>query len=72
MTDMTASFTRPARHSSASDIVARVSHWLNVARSRRALAALDAMQLADLGISATEAHDEASRPFWDAPSHWCR
>ena len=70
MTDMTASITRPARQGSASDLLANVRHWLRVARSRRALATLDATQLEDLGISASEARNEAARPFWDAPSRW--
>lgn len=72
MTDMTASITRPARQGSAADLLTRITHWLNVARSRRALAALDATQLEDLGISASEAREEAARPFWDAPSRWRR
>lgn len=41
-------------------------------RSRRALAALDAAQLDDVGISAQQAQAEAQRPLWDAPSSWKR
>jgi uncharacterized protein YjiS (DUF1127 family) len=43
-----------------------------VYRQRRALAALDAAALADLGLSRSEAETEAARPFWDAPAHWCK
>lgn len=39
-------------------------------RQRRALAALDADALADLGLTRTEADAEAARPVWDAPSNW--
>lgn len=41
-----------------------------LSRQRRDLARLDAARLADIGISAVEAHAEARRPFWDAPRHW--
>jgi uncharacterized protein YjiS (DUF1127 family) len=34
------------------------------ARTRRRLAAADDETLKDLGISRTQAHFEASRPFW--------
>lgn len=39
-------------------------------RSRRALAALSADHLCDVGITAQEARQEAARPFWDAPASW--
>ncbi|MEP1768680.1 MAG: DUF1127 domain-containing protein [Sulfitobacter sp.] len=41
-------------------------------RSRRALAALTEDQLADVGLSASEAQAEAERPVWDAPAAWRR
>ncbi|MEM9969306.1 MAG: DUF1127 domain-containing protein [Pseudomonadota bacterium] len=41
-----------------------------VSRSRRALAALDPAQLADVGISQPDAQTEAALPFWDVPSNW--
>ncbi len=41
-------------------------------RSRRALAALDADALADVGLTAAEARIEARRPFWDLPGAWRR
>ena len=39
-------------------------------RSRRALAALSAEQLADVGLNARQAHCEAARAPWDVPAHW--
>lgn len=41
-------------------------------RSRRALAALEPHQLADIGLSRAEAEQEAARPIWDVPQHWTR
>ncbi len=41
-----------------------------VAGQRRQLKSLDAHLLTDIGVSAPDAHAEARRPFWDAPSHW--
>lgn len=38
--------------------------------SRRALARLTATQLEDVGVTASEAHDEANRPIWDVPANW--
>ena len=54
----------------------RRSFWQDVrqarhlVRQRRALGALDAHMLADIGLSREEARREAARPFWDAPRHW--
>ena len=42
-------------------VVACAATW----RQRKALSKLDAHLLADIGISATMAEKEASRPFWD-------
>lgn len=39
--------------------------YLSIYRQRRALAALDADQLRDLGLTREMAQTEASRPFWD-------
>lgn len=44
-----------------------VADWLRIARERRALAAMDERQLADLGLTPREAAAEAARPFWDLP-----
>ncbi len=54
---------RPARRFS-------LMTYIGLYRQRRALAALDENQLKDIGISAEEAHKEANRPIWDAPTHW--
>jgi uncharacterized protein YjiS (DUF1127 family) len=43
-----------------------ISHWAIRRRDRRALAALDEHMLEDIGITALEAHEEASKPFWRA------
>lgn len=47
-------------------------HAIALWRSRRALAALDAAQLDDVGISAQDAQAEARKPLWDAPASWKR
>lgn len=39
-------------------------------RQRRALAALDAHSLRDLGLTRDQALAEAARPVWDVPPHW--
>lgn len=39
-------------------------------RQRRALKALDAHTLEDIGVSRTDALREAKRPVWDAPESW--
>lgn len=54
------------KSSVARNIALAYSVWLE----RRALARLDADRLDDIGVSATEAHIEANRPVWDAPSRW--
>jgi uncharacterized protein YjiS (DUF1127 family) len=43
---------------------ARLLHWHDLARERRALLALSDDMLKDIGISRAEAEREASRPFW--------
>lgn len=59
-----------ARQTASSDrsLAGRFFLALEVARERRALAAMTPEQLKDIGISADEAQSEASRPFWDLPS----
>lgn len=47
-----------------------ILHRLRVARTRAALARLDADALCDIGLTAAEAQTESQRGFWDAPSHW--
>lgn len=41
-------------------------------RSRQVLGTLDARALEDIGISAAEAQQEATRAPWDVPAHWTR
>lgn len=41
-----------------------------LARQRRALNRLDALRLADIGVTGEAARREAARPVWDAPAHW--
>ncbi len=45
---------------------------ISTRKQRAALAALDADQLKDLGLSREQALREAKRPVWDAPLHWLR
>jgi uncharacterized protein YjiS (DUF1127 family) len=44
--------------------VARLLHWHELARQRRALLRLDDRMLKDIGISRADAEHEACRPFW--------
>ena len=39
-------------------------------RQRRALAALDARSLEDMGLTRDEARAESRRPIWDVPAAW--
>lgn len=43
---------------------------LDVWRSRRALALLDARALEDIGVSPDHAAAEAAKPIWDVPATW--
>jgi uncharacterized protein YjiS (DUF1127 family) len=63
--------TQTARHTdnhpiqaSLVAIVARVGHWIEVRRERRALASLSDELLKDIGFSRYDAVHEASKPFW--------
>jgi len=62
--------THPAIHTtarpSAAGLVTTVERWLARHSQRRALLALDAVQLKDVGISAAEAWEEGHKPFWRA------
>jgi uncharacterized protein YjiS (DUF1127 family) len=55
---------------STGSLFQRIKTALMVARSRRALAKLDAAELADIGLTHEQAQIEVNRPIWDAPSHW--
>ena len=57
---------RPVARPSAAGLVATVERWLARHGQRRALLALDAAQLEDMGISAAQAWEEGSKPFWRA------
>ncbi|MEM6759954.1 MAG: DUF1127 domain-containing protein [Pseudomonadota bacterium] len=43
---------------------------LTVWRTRRALARLDAAQLADIGVTPRAARREATKSIWDVPTTW--
>lgn len=58
---------RPAQRFS---IFAMLGQMHQLARQRRALAALDPHLRKDIGVSVEQAKNEASRPFWDAPVHF--
>lgn len=53
-------------------LVARLMELQAIRNERRRLAAMDAAQLADVGISAREALAESKRAAWDAPERWLR
>ena len=46
-------------------LFAWIAQSLDVARSRRQLAALDANALKDIGLTTADVEAECSRPFWD-------
>lgn len=52
------------------DLLTRIAHAHSTWVQRRKLANLSAAQLHDIGLTADQADQEASRPIWDAPSHW--
>ncbi|MEO0676772.1 MAG: DUF1127 domain-containing protein [Pseudomonadota bacterium] len=58
------------RYAAQPSLLSRLLYVAAVARSRRALSRLDDEALADIGLSAKEARNEADRPFWDAPRTW--
>lgn len=41
-----------------------VESWQETARTRRALGELNPRQLADIGLTQTQAENEATKPFW--------
>ncbi|MBS8228253.1 DUF1127 domain-containing protein [Vannielia litorea] len=51
-------------------LLARIMGLLALRRQRRALAALDAALLKDIGVSPEDARDEAARKLWDVPPGW--
>lgn len=50
----------------------RLASLYALLKSRRALAALDAKALDDVGLTAGQARDEAKKPIWDVPDSWRR
>lgn len=51
-------------------VLAALGTRLAVWRSRRALAALDAAALKDIGVTTLQAQREADLGFWDVPANW--
>ena len=68
LVDITPTLSRPT----FGGLKTRLAFLKGIATERAQLAALDAGQLADIGLTAEQAREEAGRPFWDAPTHWRR
>lgn len=66
MIALTHSAIRPVARPSAAGLVATAERWLARHSQRRALLALDAAQLKDVGLNAAEAWGEGHKPFWRA------
>ena len=47
-----------------------IKAYIGLARSRRALSKLDAQALRDIGLTASQANQEANRSVWDVPTAW--
>ena len=58
------------REFSVRAILAAVQRRLDLWRTRRALARLDAHLLEDIGVSPLEARHEADLTVWDVPETW--
>lgn len=50
--------------------IVSIAAAIDVWRSRRALAHLDAHALDDIGVSRDRAAAEAAKPMWDVPANW--
>jgi len=59
-------------HKPSRSILEHAISMMSLYRQRRALKRLDASALADMGITAEEAAQEAARPLWNAPRHFKR
>lgn len=74
MTDTCPATHAPALPAGLTDHLRRLIRTIlrapQVARQRRALAALDDHLLRDIGLTPAQASHEATRPGWDAPRHW--
>jgi uncharacterized protein YjiS (DUF1127 family) len=56
----------------APSLFSRFMKARDIARQRRALAALDDALLDDIGLTREEVLAESQRPAWDAPRHWTK
>jgi len=65
MTMITSILSRPAFR--LPRVSLSLGKWIRVSSERRSLAGLSEHHLRDIGIDATAAATEASRPFWDVP-----
>ena len=52
----------------AGAVLARLAMIVQIARERRALSALDARTLQDIGVNEADAAHEAGRALWDLPT----
>lgn len=68
---LTRSIVAPSRSRSRSRRTL-IGRLYDLWRSRQALANLDDARLKDVGISAREAHREATKLVWDVPQNWLR
>ena len=66
-TSVSAVATKPTAslRSRAATAISKGLRMIRVHGERRQLAALDARQMADLGLTETQRRDELKRPFWD-------
>ncbi|WP_187430878.1 hypothetical protein ROLI_009280 [Roseobacter fucihabitans] len=62
-------FFQSSRRTSATRPL-RLTTFLSLWRSRRALARLDARALEDIAVTDIAADVEAKRAFWDVPQSW--
>lgn len=72
MTFMPDTRTRPFANRKQQNAAFSLGSLIGLWRQRRALAALDADALSDIGVTRRAAQKEAARPIWDVPSHWSR
>ncbi|MFO1048322.1 MAG: DUF1127 domain-containing protein [Geminicoccaceae bacterium] len=56
----------PTRRPTGAGLLATAERWLARRSQRRALLALDASRLKDIGLSAADAWAEGHKPFWRA------
>lgn len=74
MSHLSSPATRIALPYRRGNLVLRVLRALvrmtHLSAQRRALSHLDLHILRDIGVTPEQARREASRPGWDAPTHW--